>query len=288
MVARMNEATWLADLPRARATEKHPYIAIHVAAELRDSGGVAPVVLQTEEGYLRAPAMLEAAFELCLRHLHGRRTPLNCQSITAQALLANRAVEALRLPGRYVPTSGGEVIDMQASMEAGAPACGHAGKDGDKAGAPEVQEPGSAGAEADAQGGSDMAPGHAVHEIDVPGDAPQVEEAPGSAVVEADTRGTNNAEPGHAVHEIDAPGVEPAEATMPRDAPEVEEAPGSERPEVEAATPRDTEAEVDEAGASEHQTVEAAADSPRAEASTWRDRRRAKRAERRRAKKGRR
>ena len=118
MVARMNEATWLAGLERAKAAVKYPYIAIHVAAELRDKDGVAPVVLQTEEGYLRAPPMLEAAFELCLRHLHGRRTPLTCQSITAQALLANRAVEALRLPGRYVPTSKGEVIDMQA----GAPA----------------------------------------------------------------------------------------------------------------------------------------------------------------------
>ena len=296
-------AAWLDGLQRARATVKHPYVAIHVAAKLRDSDGVAPVVLQTEEGYLRAPAMLEAAFELCLRHLHGRRTPLNCQSITAQALLANRAVEALRLPGRYVPTSEGEMIDMQA----GAPACGHAGKEDDEAGAPEVEEAtGSAGAEADTPGTNNAEPGHIDNEIDAPG-APEVE-APGSAVDEADTRGTSNAEPGHvdneidtpgdapeveeapghAVHEVDAPGVAPAEATMPGDAPEVEEAPGSEGLEVEATMPDDA-SEVDEAGSSEHQTIEAAAGSPRAEeASTWRDRRRIKRAERRRVKKRRR
>ena len=287
-------AAWLDGLQRARATVKHPYVAIHVAAKLRDSDGVAPVVLQTEEGYLRAPAMLEAAFELCLRHLHGRRTPLNCQSITAQALLANRAVEALRLPGRYVPTSEGEMIDMQA----GAPACGHAGKEDDEAGAPEVEEAtGSAGAEADTPGTNNAEPGHIDNEIDAPG-APEVE-APGSAVDEADTRGTSNMAPGHVDNEIDTPGDAPAEATMPGDAPEVDQAPGNDAPEVEEApgsegleveaTMPDDASEVDEAGSSEHQTIEAAAGCPRAEeASTWRDRRRIKRAERRRVKKRRR
>ena len=286
-------AAWLDGLQRARATVKHPYVAIHVAAKLRDSDGVAPVVLQTEEGYLRAPAMLEAAFELCLRHLHGRITPLTCQSITAQALLANRAVEALRLPGRYVPTSEGEVLDMQA----GAPTCGHAGKEDDEAGAPEVGEPGSAGAEADTPGTNNAEPGHIDNEIDAPG-APEVE-APGSAVDEADTRGTSNMAPGHVDNEIDTPGDAPAEATMPGDAPEVDQAPGNDAPEVEEApgsegleveaTMPDDASEVDEAGSSEHQTIEAAAGCPRAEeASTWRDRRRIKRAERRRVKKRRR
>ena len=323
-------AAWLDGLQRARATVKHPYVAIHVAAKLRDSDGVAPVVLQTEEGYLRAPAMLEAAFELCLRHLHGRVTPLTCQSITAQALLANRAVEALRLPGRYVPTSGGEVIDMQA----GAPTCerpaAYADKDGGEAGdalevapgrkvveantrgvsdaapgmdmtrvAAEVEEaPGSAGV-VDAQGISDAEPGHVVNEMDMTGNAPKVEEPGSAGGVEAGAKGMSNVEPGHAVNEMDTLGdASEMEAAAPGDAPEVEE-PGSEV--VEADT-RDTSnaepdhevsemgmpgdaPEVDEADASENQTSEAASDPTRAEASTWRDRRRIKRAERRRAKK---
>ena len=280
MIARMNEATWLAGLPRARATEKHRYVAIHVAAELRDSGGVAPVVLQTEEGYTRAPAMMEAAFELCLRHLHGQVTPLTCQSITAQALLANRAVEALRLPGRYVPTSKGDVIDMQAPMEAGAPTtcerpAAYADKEGDEAGdAPEVEAPDCEGIEAATRGISNAEPRHAVNEMDTPcdapeveattpGDAPEVEESKGSEGLEADAQGISKAVQGHAVNEMDTSG---------------------DASELEAVAPGDTP-EVDEADASEHQTTEAAAEPPRAEASTWRVKRRAKRAERRRAKK---
>ena len=108
----MNEPTWLASLSRAKATEKQDFLAIHVAAELRGVDGVAPVILQTAEGYQRAPSQMEAAFELCLRHLHGRVTPLAGSGITPQALLANRAMEALRLPGRYIPTPAGQVTDM--------------------------------------------------------------------------------------------------------------------------------------------------------------------------------
>jgi tellurite resistance protein len=110
---RMNDPTWVAGLVRARANVKSEFVAIHVVAPLRDDEGVAPVVLQTRDGFWRPPVHMEAAFELCLRHLHRMHIPgPNQGKMTPQALLANRAMEALKLPGRYVPTVEGEVIDM--------------------------------------------------------------------------------------------------------------------------------------------------------------------------------
>jgi hypothetical protein len=111
---RMNDASWVDGLPRARAAVKSAFVCIHVLAPLRDRQGVAPVVLQTRDGYLRAPAHMEAAFELCLRHLHRIYVPWPDQGyVTPQALLANRAVEALKLPGRFVPTAEGKVLVME-------------------------------------------------------------------------------------------------------------------------------------------------------------------------------
>lgn len=111
---RMNDPTWVAGLVRARATTKYEFVAIHVLAPLRNHEGVAPVVLQTQGEYWRAPAPMEAAFELCLRHLNRLSITWPEQShVTPQALLANRAMEALKLPGKYVPTAAGKVIVME-------------------------------------------------------------------------------------------------------------------------------------------------------------------------------
>lgn len=110
----MNDASWVDGLPRARAAVKSAFVCIHVLAPLRDRQGVAPVVLQTRDGYLRAPAHMEAAFELCLRHLHRISVPWPDQGyVTPQALLANRAMEALKLPGKYVPTADGNVLVLE-------------------------------------------------------------------------------------------------------------------------------------------------------------------------------
>ena len=111
-VARLNDPVWLAGLSRARATQKCEFECIHVLAPLRDKNGVAPVVLQTSTGFLRSPTFMEAALELCLRHLHkvDAPKPKDCY-MTLQALLADRAKAALRLPGRYIPTADGTVID---------------------------------------------------------------------------------------------------------------------------------------------------------------------------------
>ena len=62
---------------------------------------------------MRSPPKYEGAFELCLRHLHGRRTPLDVEC-TVGALLSNRAAHALKLPGRWVPTPDGVVEDYAA------------------------------------------------------------------------------------------------------------------------------------------------------------------------------
>ena len=87
---RMNDPIWVASLLRTKAPSKYEFEAIHVLAPLRDRG-VAPVVLQTRDEYLRAPAHMEAAFELCLRHLHRQGSPWpNPGCVTTQALLANR------------------------------------------------------------------------------------------------------------------------------------------------------------------------------------------------------
>ena len=111
-IARMNDPVWVAGLTRARAAQKYELESIHVLAPLRDKDGVAPVVLQTSTGYLRSPTFMEPALELCLRHLHkvDAPKPKDCY-MTLQALLADRAKAALRLPGRYIPTADGTVID---------------------------------------------------------------------------------------------------------------------------------------------------------------------------------
>jgi hypothetical protein len=111
---RMNDASWVDGLPRARATIKYAFVGIHVLAPLRGRQGVAPVVMQTSDGYFRAPVHMEAAFELCLRHLHRMSAPWpDSTETTPQGLLANRAMEALKLPGRFVPTAEGKVIVME-------------------------------------------------------------------------------------------------------------------------------------------------------------------------------
>jgi hypothetical protein len=71
------------------------------------------VVLQTTNGYTRSPIALEAAFDLILRHLHrnGIKWPVE-KRITVSALLADRATAALLLPGRFLPTPTGEILDL--------------------------------------------------------------------------------------------------------------------------------------------------------------------------------
>ena len=109
----MNDPDWVHHLQRAKLSQKYPFIAIHVLAPLRDASGVAPVVLQTLDGYLRAPAQTEACFELCLRHLNRLEGPGPAEEcITVSTLLANRAAEALKLPNRFVPTADGAVLDV--------------------------------------------------------------------------------------------------------------------------------------------------------------------------------
>ena len=112
-VARMSDPDFVHCLQRAKLSQKYPFIAIHVLAPLRDASGVAPVVLQTLDGYLRAPAQTEACFELCLRHLNRLEVPWPAaECITVSTLLANRAAEALKLPNRFVPTADGAVLDV--------------------------------------------------------------------------------------------------------------------------------------------------------------------------------
>ena len=105
---RPGDASWLASLSRATESVKHDWRAIHCLVNQR-RGDVAPVVLETIRGEcLRSPLKYESAFELCLRHLHGRHTPLDV-ACTVGALLSNRAAHALKLPGRWVPTPDGVV-----------------------------------------------------------------------------------------------------------------------------------------------------------------------------------
>ena len=112
-IARMNDPDWVHCLQRAKLSQKYPFIAIHVLAPLRDANGIAPVVLQTLDDFMRAPAPTEACFELSLRHLSRLEVPWPAEEcITVSTLLANRAAEALKLPGRFVPTAEGAVLDM--------------------------------------------------------------------------------------------------------------------------------------------------------------------------------
>ncbi len=113
MDAQMHDADWVNRLPRVKLPQKYAFIGIHVLAPLRNSQGIAPVLLQTEHEYLRAPALTEACFELCLRHLNRLQVPWPAQeSATVMTLLANRATEALKLPNRFVPTADGNVVDL--------------------------------------------------------------------------------------------------------------------------------------------------------------------------------
>ena len=93
---RPGDEIWLNGLPRARESAKYDWKAIHCLVSQRRDDGLAPIVLETTEGQcLRSPAKYEGAFELCLRHLHGRRTPLDGEC-TVAALLSNRAAHALK------------------------------------------------------------------------------------------------------------------------------------------------------------------------------------------------
>ena len=112
----MDSAEWVNRLPRAKLPQKYAFQAIHILAPLRNSQGIAPVVLQTETEYLRAPVQTEACFELCLRHLNRLQVPWPAQeSVTVMNLLANRALEALNLPNRFVPMADGSVVDLSES-----------------------------------------------------------------------------------------------------------------------------------------------------------------------------
>ena len=105
---RPGNALWLTSLTRATESAKHDWRAIHCLVNQRRDG-IAPIVLETIKGEcLRPPVKYECAFELCLRHLHGRHTPLDV-ACTVGALLANRAAHALQLPGRWIPTPDGIV-----------------------------------------------------------------------------------------------------------------------------------------------------------------------------------
>ena len=121
---RPRDEFWLAGLPRAKENVKHDWKAIHCLVTQRRADGIAPIVLETSDRQcLRQPAKCEGAFELCLRHLHGRCTPLQGEC-TVGALLSNRAAHALKLPGRWVPLPDGAVEDraaQSAPLEAGTP-----------------------------------------------------------------------------------------------------------------------------------------------------------------------
>ncbi len=109
----MDSAVWVNDLPRAKLSQKYAFQAIHILAPHRNAQGISPVVLQTEDAYLRAPAQTEACFELCLRHLNRLQVPWTAQkSLTALNLLADRASQALKLPNRFVPMPDGTVEDL--------------------------------------------------------------------------------------------------------------------------------------------------------------------------------
>ena len=112
----MNDADWVNCLPRVKLPRKYAFQAMHILAPLRNPQGIAPVVLETQDEYLRAPAHAEACFELCLRHLNKLQVPWPAQeSVTVMNLLANRALEALNLPNRFVPMADGSVVDLSES-----------------------------------------------------------------------------------------------------------------------------------------------------------------------------
>jgi hypothetical protein len=95
------------------------YVSIQCLIKQRRSDGSAPVVFESADGNFYAlPTGYDAVFELILRHLHKQNVPPWPDRVNPQALLANRALEALKLPGRYIPTANGAEIVCLAAKEA--------------------------------------------------------------------------------------------------------------------------------------------------------------------------
>ena len=112
--AMARESQWYRRLPRLKLSDKKLWATIYCLIQQRSESGVAPVVLETTDGaFFRTPsAMYDAALELTLRHLHLARIPLEDEVCTLHTLLENRAMEALKLPGRYVPAEDGSVATV--------------------------------------------------------------------------------------------------------------------------------------------------------------------------------
>ena len=110
----LNDLAWIAGLERAKVSVRYSPVALHCYTKLRNAEGVAPVVLELENCcYVRVPANLEAAFELTLRHLNQLRSPWPVlKTMTIQNFLADRATEALKLPGCYIPSTTGEIMKL--------------------------------------------------------------------------------------------------------------------------------------------------------------------------------
>ena len=229
----MNDPTWVAGLARAKATTKYEFVGIHVLAPLRNHEGVAPVVLQTRAEYWRAPASMEAAFELCLRHLNRLSIPWPDQgNVTPQALLANRAMEALKLPGKYAPTGEGKVSVLESPAKCHA-AC-QAGP---------LQEASSATVGASSAGEEQMA---AQPEATTPtprGDGQCVAELPAKIVEspivgkpggEAEQAGAEPSDVDQSEKEVEQAVSFPPHAGQPEDGSAIAESPIASKPEGEA------------------------------------------------------
>ena len=109
---RARDARWYAKLPRVRLSDKKQFTTIHCLILQRNESGAAPIVLDCDGMFFKTPsAMYDASFELCLRHLHMQTVPLH-EACNVQQLLENRATHALKLPGRYVPTTDGSVSTL--------------------------------------------------------------------------------------------------------------------------------------------------------------------------------
>ena len=119
----LNDLAWIAGLERAKVSVRYSPVALHCYTKLRNAEGVAPVVLELENCcYVRVPANLEAAFELTLRHLNQKRDPWPVtKTMTIQNFLADRATEALKLPGCFIPTTTGEILKLDEPTEPSLP-----------------------------------------------------------------------------------------------------------------------------------------------------------------------
>ena len=109
-----HDSQWYRKLPRLRVSDKMRWATIYCLLPQRAENGVAPVVLETADGAcFRTPsAMYDATLELTLRHLHLAQIPIQDDVCTLSALLENRAMEALKLPARYVPAVDGSVATV--------------------------------------------------------------------------------------------------------------------------------------------------------------------------------